>query len=84
MEHFVIYRKSVGGRVYDQYFRTWDNARAAMEKDVTDCTRDGFARIDRRFDRFDASKGFYVYEAHGTTCENEPVIWALLDGYFQD
>ena len=80
---FTILHKSVGGRVFDRYFESWDNAKELMDKEVESFSKNGL-RITRKFDYFNVAKGFYVYQVLGVTEQNEEVIYALIDGYFQD
>ncbi len=80
---FYSFYKSVGGRAFNRYFQTWENARSAMEKDIQDCTRHGW-EIEARRDNFNASRGIYNYDAEGKTSEGERAIWAVIELYFED
>lgn len=80
---FVAFQKTAGGRPYRRYFKSWENAKKAMDKDIQDCATVGVT-VSRRWDYFNASKGFYVYEAEGKTRDGAAVSWALLELYFED
>ena len=81
---FTILHKSVGGRVFDRYFQHWDNAKNEMNKEVDDFVKTAGLKVTRRFDYFNVAKGYYVYQVHGLTDKNEEVVYALLEGHFQD
>ena len=81
---FTAFRKSVGGRSHNRYFHDWDNAKAAMEKDIKDMVGAKLAIVTKRYDHFNHAKGFYVYEANGLSHKGEAISWALIDSYFED
>ena len=80
---FAIYRKNVGGRIFDRYFMDYDNARTELKRDVDVCAKFG-GKVTERIDRMNEDKGFWEYEVRMTTCEGEQASFAIVDGYFED
>lgn len=80
---FTIYQKKVGDRISNRYFKKWDNARKALDKELEEMKRYGW-KINARTDRMNGEKGFYMYETEGVTNENETFSLALLEGHFED
>jgi len=80
---FTIYRKRVGGQVFDRYYKEWDNAKHELLNELAGTEKDGWT-IDRRLDYFNAEKGFYIFEVYGRTDAGERFTLALVDGYFRD
>ena len=85
---FAIYRKRVGGRGDDRYFKNYQNARKAIAEDVKrtkELAEEG--GLDVKFetiDRMNAEKGFWEYEVRFTNMQGERVSLAIVDGYFED
>ena len=81
---FTIYQKNIGGRVVEQYFQKWENAKKYMLSDI-DLMRSYYGwTINAKDDYFNRYKGIYIYEYRGTTKAGERFTFALLDGYFVD
>ena len=80
---FAIYRKDVGGRVVDRYFKDYNVAKTELEQDV-ERMRDLGDKVTERIDRFNSAKGFYEYEVRMLTAEGEKCSHAIVDGYFED
>lgn len=86
---FAIYRKNVGGRIHDRYFKDYDKAKAELKREV-----DGVVAWAKEvlnydikvetIDRMNVEKGFYEYEMRWTNMEGEAVSHAIVDGYFED
>lgn len=84
MTMFAIYRKNVGGRIHDRYFKDYDKAKAELNSDV-DRMRDVCGgKVTERIDRMNRDKGFYEYEVRMTTGDGEQASFAIIDGYFED
>ncbi len=81
---FAIYRKNVGGRVRDRYFRDYNNARAELKRDVERMRDVCGGKVTERIDRMNEDKGFWECEVRMTTSEGEQVSLAVIDGYFED
>lgn len=81
---FTILSKTVDGRGHDTYYRSWDNAKAALHESVNDAISHIGCIITRTIDRFNADKGFYEYQVEATLSTGNKCIWALIDGYFVD
>lgn len=81
---FAIYRKNVGGRILDRYFRDYDNARTKLKRDVERMRDVCGGKVTERIDRMNEDKGFWEYEVRMTTSEGEQVSLAIIDGYFED
>lgn len=80
---FTIYCKIVGGREFNRYFRSWENAKALLEEERKDLLKSGWTEKFHR-DFFNCAKGFYVYDYILKTPEGEDAELTLLDGFFQD
>ena len=80
---FAIYRKDVGGRVVDRYFKDYNAAKTELKHDV-ERMRDLGSKVTERIDRFNSAKGFYEYEVRMLTAEGEKCSQAIVDGYFED
>ena len=81
---FAIYRKNVGGRILDRFFRDYDNARAELKRDVERMRDVCGGKVTERIDRMNEDKGFWEYEVRMTTDEGEQVSLSIIDGYFED
>lgn len=80
---FTIYRKIVGGRKFDRYFRSWDRAEEELEKERHDLLESGWKEISHR-NRMNVEKGFYLYDYTLKTPKGEDAELTLLDGFFSD
>lgn len=85
---FAIYRRNVGGRIHDRYFKEYYNARNAIAEDVKR-TKELFEEcgLDVKFetiDRMNAAKGFWEYEVRFTNMQGERVSLAIVDGHYED
>lgn len=78
---FTILHKRVGNRVFDRYYKDWDNAKHAF--DVEDFLKSGYS-IKNKIDSFNAAKGFYEYEVTLIKEGEEEVRLSLIDGFFMD
>lgn len=81
---FAIYRKNVGGRITDRYFKNYDKAKVELKADVERMRDTCHAKITERIDRMNVDKGFYEYEVRMTLANGETASLAILDGYFED
>lgn len=81
---FAIYRKNVGGRIHDRYFKNYDKAKAELNSDVERMRDVCQGKVTERIDRMNTAKGFYEYEVRMTTGEGEQASFAILDGHFED
>lgn len=84
---FAIYRKNVGGRILDRYFRDYDNAKTELKRDVESMCDVCGGKVTERIDRMNEDKGFYEYEVRmrvNTGTIVEQVSLAIIDGYFED
>lgn len=81
---FTILRKDFGGRKGDRYFNSWENAEKEMLADIEVCCRDLNGKVIKKWDYFNSSKGFYVFEQEALFDNGEICHWALIDGYFED
>ena len=84
---FAIYRKNVGGRIHDRYFKDYDNARTELKRDVERMRDVCGGKVTERIDRMNEDKGFWEYEVRmrvntGTIVEQASL--AIIDGYFED
>ena len=84
---FAIYRKRVGDRVHDRYFKDYDAAKRELKADVERMRDVCGGKVTERIDRMNEDKGFYEYEVRmrvntGAICEQ--VSLAIVDGYFED
>lgn len=80
---FTIYRKDVGGRVFDRYFRSWEEAKKVLLEELQTAIEHGWKETGSE-NRFHADKGFYIYFHELFTDHDEIAILSLIDGYFQD
>ena len=86
---FAIYRKTVGGRVHDRYFKDHDKAKAELNREVDAVVAWAKEQMDydlkvETIDRMNVEKGFYEYEMRWTNMMGETVSHAIVDGYFED
>lgn len=81
---FVTYRNSVGGRVHDRYFKSWENAKKELLADLKRMKEQLGWKETKKLDKMNVDKGFYVYEHNLITEEGEKVVLALIDTYFED
>ena len=84
---FAIYRKNVGGRVHDRYFKDYYKAKAELKRDVERMRDVCNGQVTERIDRMNEDKGFWEYEVRmrvntGTIVEQASL--AIVDGYFED
>ncbi len=80
---FAIYRKNVGGRIHDRYFKDYDKAKAEILADVERAKSYGVTEWET-IDRMNTDKGFYEYEWRTKNFAGEDVVLAIVDGYFED
>ena len=80
---FTIYRKDVGGRIFDRYFKSWDNAKALLEEEEKSLVEKGWEEISH-VSYFNSCKGFYVFYYVLKTPEGEKTTLSLIDGEFSD
>lgn len=80
---FAIYRKNVGGRVHDRYFKNYDKAKSELLADVERMKSYGVTEWET-IDRMNTDKGFYEYEWRAKNFDGEQVSLAIVDGYFED
>lgn len=81
---FAIYRKNVGGRVHDRYFKNYDAAKRELKADVERMRDVCGGKVTERIDRMNEDKGFYEYEVRMTLENGETASHAIVDGYFED
>lgn len=81
---FTIYSKSVGGRKHDRYFKSWENAKKELLTDLKYLTEQLSWKQTSKTDKFNADKGFYVFQYNLITNEGEEVVMSLIDAYFED
>ncbi len=84
---FAIYRKNVGGRIHDRYFKRYDAAKLELKADVERMCDICGGTVTECIDRMNKDKGFYEYEVRmtvniGAICEQ--VSMAIVDGHFED
>jgi hypothetical protein len=81
---FTILIKRVGNRRFDRYYKSWENAKNAMDnEEVEDFLNHGY-KVKNKIDRMNKEKGFYEYEVTLTKENEEEVRLALVDGFFMD
>ncbi len=80
---FTIYTKNVGGRVFDRYYREWNNARNALLKELEELKAEGWT-VESSSDYFKSDKGIYIYGYKCRTPEGEQFSLFLHEGYFRD
>ena len=80
---FTIYRKDVGGRIFDRYFKSWDNAKALLEEEEKSLVEKGWEEINH-VSYFNSCKGFYVFYYVLKTPEGEKATLTLIDAEFAD
>lgn len=81
---FAIYRKNVGGRVHDRYFRNYESARQEIKQDVQRMRDILGAVVTETIDRMNVAKGFWEYEVRMALPDGEAASLAIVDGYFED
>ena len=81
---FAIFRKVIKGRQIDRYFKYWDNAREAMEKDIEQMSKMGLAQVNKRINKMNEDKGFYEYDAEGITATGNKITWCIIELCFED
>lgn len=84
---FAIYRKNIGGRIHDRYFRDYATAKMVLKQDVERMRDLCGAQVTERIDRMNEDKGFWEYEVRmivdtGAICEQASL--SIVDGYFED
>ena len=80
---FTIYCKNVGGRKFDRYFRSWENAKNLLMQECDDLLKSG-CKFCMKIDGMNSAKGFYEFQYDLITPDGEGVTLALIDGYFSD
>ena len=80
---FTIYRKNVDGRIFDRYFRKWENARLLLIREVNQMFAHGWTK-EYHEDYFNSSKGFCVFYYELLSPEGEKATLSLIDGEFAD
>lgn len=80
---FTIYRKTVGDRVFDRYYREWKNAQKELEKEFDWFLENGASAVTQ-YDDFNTLKGLWVFEKAFISGNGEPVTLSLIGGYFTD
>lgn len=81
---FAIYRKNVGGRIHDRYFKDYDKAKVELKADVERMRDICDGQVTERIDRMNEDKGFYEYEVRMTLDNGETASLAIVDGIFED
>ena len=81
---FAIYRKNVGGRIHDRYFKNYDKAKAELNSDVERMRDVCGGKVTERIDRMNTAKGFWMYEVRMQLPDGEKASHAIIDGYFED
>ena len=81
---FTILFKSVGGRESRRYFKKWNAAKAEMLNEVNKSVERFGCTIEKKWDEFNHAKGLYNFEYRLKNKQGEEVVYALLDGYFED
>ena len=81
---FAIYRKNVGGRITDRYFKNYDKAKVELKADVERMRGICGGKVTERIYRMNEDKGFYEYEVRMTLENGETATHAIIDGYFED
>ena len=81
---FAIYRKNVGGRITDRYFKNYDKAKVELKADVERMRDVCHAKVTERIDRMNADKGLWEYEVRMELPDGEKVTHAIVDGHFED
>lgn len=81
---FAIYRKNVGGRIHDRYFKDYDKAKTELKRDVERMRDVCGGKVTERIDRMNEAKGFWEYEVRMTIDTGEAVSLAIVDGHFED
>ena len=80
---FTIYCKNVGGRKFDRYFRSWENAKNLLTQECNDLLKSGCTFVAKT-DRMNSAKGFYEFQYDLITPDGEEVTLSLIDGHFSD
>lgn len=80
---FTIYCKNVGGRKFDRYFRSWENAKALLMQECDALLKSGCTFVAKT-DRMNSAKGFYEFQYDLLTPEGESATLSLIDGHFSD
>lgn len=78
-----IYRKNVGGRKSDRYFREWDHAKNALLNELEDLKSHDW-EIKYTSDFLNGSKGSYEYCFGGVTHRGEKFTLSIIESYFED
>lgn len=80
---FTIYRKNVDGRIFDRYFKSWDNAEALLAEEMAAMLANGWTKENHE-DYFNSSKGFDVFYYELRSPEGEKANLSLINGEFAD
>ena len=81
---FIILRQNFDGRLHNEYYRDWNNAKIALDKAVKRCCDSLNGKVTKEIDTFDASRGVPVYEKMAAFPNNEYSVWTLVYGFFED
>ena len=81
---FTILRKTVDGRIGDDYYHDYGKAKRALNESMDRTMTCIGGTITRKIDRMNTEKGFYEYQVEATLSTGEKCTWALIDGYFSD
>lgn len=83
----AVYSPTQERSTFERYFKSWDNAKEAMDDSVNYCISAINAVMTNQLDRFNADKGFYEYEKTLETemnGETYKIVFALIEGHFED
>ncbi len=80
---FIIYRKNIGGRIFDRYYQQWESAKNQLQSDLNDMLKNG-CKITSHVDEMNVAKGWYDYYYTLKTNYQENAELSLVTGYFQD
>lgn len=81
---FAIFRKITNGSVYDEYYKSEENAIKAIEHKFAHLTQIFDVTNYEKDTSFNAQKGFTNYQYTIYTSENDTIVLALIEGHFQD
>lgn len=81
---FVVLMKDVDGRRWYRYFRKWENAEAAMMRDIAEVKKLTEIVLESHLDRMNKEKGFYEREETLVGSTGMRFHYAVMDEYFED
>lgn len=81
---FAIYRKEVGGRRSDRYFKEYNKAKAEIAANVERMREVCGGVVTETIDCFNADKCLWVYEVRMRLANGETATHAIIDGFFED